>query len=164
MARIALDAMGGDMGPAEVVAALQLALNEFTDLCPVTIVGNEAELTPLLEQAKLTRHPKVQLLHASEVINMGDEVMTAIKRKRDSSMLKAIELVKDGTARAVISTGNTKILVSAGTLKLRTLAGVERPALASIMPRRHGHCVMIDAGANQTGIAVSNGGRALIGG
>ncbi len=146
--RIALDAMGGDMGPAEVVEALQLALREFSDLCPVTIVGNEAELEPLLKQAKLLDHPKVALLHAGEVITMADEVMTAIKRKRDSSMLKAIELVKEGEARALVSTGNTKILVSAGTLKLRTLAGVERPALAPVIPRDGGHFILIDAGAN----------------
>lgn len=146
--RIALDAMGGDMGPTEVVAALQLALREFSDLCPVTIVGNEAELTPLLQQANLLDHPKVALLHASEVITMGDEVMTAIKRKRDSSMIKAIELVKNGEARAVVSSGNTKILVSAGTLKLRTLAGVERPALSPVIPREGGHFILIDAGAN----------------
>ena len=109
--RIALDAMGGDLGPAEVVAALQLALQEFPDLCPVTITGDQEILGPLLAAANLTNHPKVSVLHASEVISMGDEVMTAIKRKRDSSMIKAIELVKDGKARAVISTGNTKILV-----------------------------------------------------
>lgn len=146
--RIALDAMGGDMGPAEVVAALQLALTEFPDLCPVTITGDESILAPLLAAAGLTSHPKVSVLHASEVISMGDEVMTAIKRKRDSSMIKAIELVKDGGARAVISSGNTKILVSAGTLKLRTLAGVDRPALAPVIPREGGHFILIDAGAN----------------
>lgn len=146
--RIALDAMGGDMGPSEVVAALQLALEKFPDLCPVTISGDEAVLNPLLQAAKLDGHPKVSLLHASEVISMGDEVMTAIKRKRDSSMIKAIELVKDGGARAVISSGNTKILVSAGTLKLRTLAGVDRPALAPVIPREGGHFILIDAGAN----------------
>lgn len=146
--RIALDAMGGDMGPAEVVAALQLALKEFPELCPVTLVGDESVLTPLLQQAKIHAHPKLSLLHASEVVTMADEVMTAIKRKRDSSMLKAIELVKDGAARAVVSCGNTKILVSAGTLKLRTLAGVERPALAPVIPREGGHFILIDAGAN----------------
>jgi len=146
--RIALDAMGGDRGPSEIVAALQLALREFTDLCPVTVVGDQAQLQPLLQAAGLLAHPKVSLHHTTEVIEMGDEVMTAIKRKRDSSMLKSIEMVKDGEARAVISTGNTKILVSAGTLKLRTLAGVERPALAPVIPREGGHFILIDAGAN----------------
>lgn len=146
--RIALDAMGGDLGPSEVVAALQLALREFPDLCPVTLVGDQAILNPLLDQAKLLGHPRVAVLHASEVITMADEVMTAIKRKRDASMIKAIEMVKEGSARAVISTGNTKILVSAGTLKLRTLSGIDRPALAPVIPRAGGHFILIDAGAN----------------
>lgn len=161
--RIALDAMGGDMGPGEVVEALKLALREFTDLCPVTIVGNEEELSPLLKQANLLDHPKVSLLHAAEVITMADEVMTAIKRKRDSSMLKAIELVKEGGARAVISTGNTKILVSAGTLKLRTLAGVERPALAPVIPRDNGHFILIDAGANPDARPIHLAHNAILG-
>lgn len=146
--RIAIDAMGGDLGPTEVVAALQLALKEFPQLSPVTLVGDRTVLEPALQQAGLAGHAKVALLHASEVITMADEVMSAIKRKRDSSMLRAIELVKAGEARAVVSTGNTKILVSAGTLKLRTLEGVERPALAPVIPREGGHFVLIDAGAN----------------
>jgi glycerol-3-phosphate acyltransferase PlsX len=160
---IALDAMGGDMGPGEVVAALKLALREFPDLCPVTIVGDEAQLEPLLKQAQLHEHPKVSLLHASEVVNMEDEVMTAIKRKRDSSMLKAIELVKEGQARAVISTGNTKILVSAGTLKLRTLPGVERPALAPVVPREDGHFILIDGGANPDARPIHLAHNAILG-
>ncbi len=146
--RIAVDAMGGDLGPTEVVAALALALKEFPDLCPVTLVGDEAIVRPALSQAGLSDHPKVTVLHASEIITMGDEVMTAIKRKRDASMMRAIELVKNGEAKAVVSTGNTKILVSAGTLKLRTLRGVERPALAPVIPRSGGHFILIDAGAN----------------
>ena len=140
--------MGGDLGPVEVVAALQLALREFPDLCPVTILGDGPTLEPLLAQAKIAGHPKVSLHATTQEVTMADEVMTAIKRKRDSSMLKAIELVKEGEARAVISTGNTKILVSAGTLRLRTLAGVERPALAPVIPRDGGHFILIDAGAN----------------
>jgi glycerol-3-phosphate acyltransferase PlsX len=146
--RIAVDAMGGDLGPTEVVVALDLALREFPNLCPVTLVGDQAVLEPALKAAGLTAHPKVTVLHTSEVITMGDEVMTAIKRKRDASMMRAIELVKNGEAKAVISTGNTKILVSAGTLKLRTLQGIERPALAPVIPRTDGHFILIDAGAN----------------
>lgn len=146
--RIALDAMGGDLGPTEVVAALALALHEFPLLCPVTVIGDRSVLEPALSAAGLASHSKVTLLHASDVITMADEVMTAIKRKKDASMLRAIELVKNGEARAVISTGNTKILVSAGTLKLRTLNGVERPALAPVIPRTGGYFILIDAGAN----------------
>jgi glycerol-3-phosphate acyltransferase PlsX len=146
--RIAVDAMGGDLGPSEVVEALKLAFAEFPSLSPVTLVGDQAVLEPLLQQAGLTNHPKLSILHAAETIHMEDEVMQTIKRKRDASMFRAIELVKNGEAGAVVSTGNTKILVASGTLKLRTLDGVERPALAPVIPRDKGHFILIDGGAN----------------
>ena len=145
---IAVDAMGGDHGPAEVVAALTLALDSFADLRPVILVGDEAQLRPLLAEAGLAQHPKLATHHASEVVSMEDDVMTAIRRKKDASMLRAMDLVKEGKAAAVVSTGNTKILVAAGTLKLRTLDGVERPALAPVIPCDDGHLILIDGGAN----------------
>jgi phosphate acyltransferase len=147
-ARIAVDAMGGDLGPSEVVQALKLAFAEFPELCSITLVGDEAVLRPLLAAQGLDKHPKVTVQHAAETVLSTDEVMTVVKRKRDASMLRAIELVRDGSAAAVVSTGNTKILVAAGTLKLRTLQGVERPALAPVIPRDQGHFILIDAGAN----------------
>ena len=146
--RIAVDAMGGDLGPSEIVEALKLAFAEFSSLSPVTLVGDQAVLEPLLKQAGLTNHPKLSILHAAETILMEDEVMQTIKRKRDASMFRAIELVKSGEAGAVVSTGNTKILVASGTLKLRTLEGIERPALAPVIPRDKGHFILIDGGAN----------------
>lgn len=145
---IAVDAMGGDLGPAEVVAALRLAFDAFPELRPVILVGDEAQLRPLLAEAGLAGHPKLTIQHASEVVQMEDDVMTAIRRKKDASMLRALDLVKEGTASAVVSTGNTKILVAAGTLKLRTLDGVERPALAPVIPCDNGHLILIDGGAN----------------
>ena len=145
---IAVDAMGGDHGPAEVVAALRLAFDAFPDLRPVILVGDEAQLRPLLAEAGLAQHPKLATHHASEVVSMEDDVMTAIRRKKDASMLRAMDLVKEGKAAAVVSTGNTKILVAAGTLKLRTLDGVERPALAPVIPCDDGHLILIDGGAN----------------
>ena len=140
--------MGGDLGPSEVVQALKLAFTEFPELCPITLVGDEAVLRPLLAAQGLSSHPKLTVHHAAETVLPTDEVMTVVKRKRDASMLRAIELVRDGSAAAVVSTGNTKILVAAGTLKLRTLQGVERPALAPVIPRDQGHFILIDAGAN----------------
>ena len=140
--------MGGDLGPSEVVQALALAFAEFPELCPITLVGDERILRPLLAAQGLDNHPKLTLQHAAETVLPTDEVMTVVKRKRDASMLRAIELVRDGSAAAVVSTGNTKILVAAGTLKLRTLQGVERPALAPVIPRDQGHFILIDAGAN----------------
>jgi len=146
--RIAVDAMGGDLGPYEVVEAVRLALSRFPNLHPITLVGDEGQVRPLLAAAGLAGHPGVAVHHASEVITMDDGVMTAIKGKRDASMFRAMELVKAGQAAAVVSTGNTKIMVAAGTLKLRTLEGVERPALAPVIPREGGHFILIDAGAN----------------
>ncbi len=146
-ARIAVDAMGGDLGPAEVVEAVKLALaDEAID--PITLVGDEAELRRLLASAGLTGHPKVAVLHASEVITMEDKPLQALKRKKDSSMVKAIDLVKTGEARVTISCGNTGALMAGSTLRLRMMDGVDRPALAAVIPRDGGHFILIDAGAN----------------
>lgn len=140
--------MGSDLGPPEVVEAVKLALREFPELNPFTLVGNEAILKPLVLKAGLGNHPKIAFLHASEVVTMDDKPLMAIKRKKDASMFRAIELVKSGEAGAAISCGNTGSLVAAGILKLRTLDGVDRAALAPVIPRANGHFILIDAGAN----------------
>jgi glycerol-3-phosphate acyltransferase PlsX len=146
--RIVVDAMGGDLGPAEVVAAVKLALGGIPDLNPITLVGDEAVLNPLLAQQRLLHHPRLSLLHAPDVITMDDKPLVALKRKKDSSMVRAIELVKAGEANVVVSCGNTGALMACGTLRLRTMDGVARPALAAVVPREGGHFVLIDAGAN----------------
>jgi glycerol-3-phosphate acyltransferase PlsX len=145
--RIAVDAMGGDLGPAEVVAAVKLALNHST-LNPITLVGDETILGPLVHQAGFGRSSRLSILHASEVITMDDKPLNALKRKKDSSMVRAIELVKNHEAGVVVSCGNTGALMAAGTLRLRPMEGIARPALAAICPRERGHFVLIDAGAN----------------
>jgi len=145
--RIAVDAMGGDLGPAEIVAGVKLALNH-PGLNPITLVGDEAVLGRLLAEAGLQRSDRLAVHHASEVITMEDKPLTALKRKKDSSMIRAIELVKAGEAKVVVSCGNTGALMAGGTLKLRMMEGVSRPALAAICPREGGHFVLIDAGAN----------------
>ena len=146
-ARIAVDAMGGDLGPAEVVAAAKLALSDAA-LSPLTLVGNQAILHPLLQQAGLQGDPRIAVLHASEVVSMGDKPVEALKRKKDSSMMRAIDLVKNGEAAAAVSCGNTGALLAGGTVKLRPMEGIARPALAAIVPRAGGHFVLIDAGGN----------------
>ena len=138
--------MGGDLGPAEIVAAVKLALAE--DIDPIVLVGNQAQLDPLLKQEGLSGHPKVSVFHASEVITMEDKPLQALKRKKDSSMVRAIELVKTGDARVAISCGNTGALMAGGTLRLRMMNGIERPALAAVIPRAEGYFILIDAGAN----------------
>jgi glycerol-3-phosphate acyltransferase PlsX len=146
--RIAVDAMGGDLGPAEVVDAVRLAFRQYPELNPITLVGDQAVLTPLLQRAGLARRPDLAIHHASEVVTMDDKPLMALKRKKDSSMVRAIELVKENQARVVVSCGNTGALMAAGTLRLRTMEGVARPALAAVVPRENGHFVLIDAGAN----------------
>lgn len=146
--RIAVDAMGGDLGPSEVVAAVKLALHQFPALKPITLVGNESVLGPLLSHAGLTGESRLSVFHASEVVTMEDKPLNALKKKKDSSMVRAIELVKNHEAGVVVSCGNTGALMAGGTLRLRTMQGVARPALAAICPRQGGHFVLIDAGAN----------------
>ena len=139
--------MGGDLGPVEVVEAVKLALaDEAID--PITLVGDEAVLRPLLLAAGLAGDARAAILHASEVITMEDKPLQALKRKKDSSMVKAIELVKTGEARVAISCGNTGALMAGSTLRLRMMDGVDRPALAAVIPRDNGHFILIDAGAN----------------
>jgi phosphate acyltransferase len=146
--RIAVDAMGGDLGPSEVIAAVKLALHQYHALNPITLVGDQAVLEPLLRDANLHRHARLSIFHASEVVTMDDKPLNALKKKKDSSMVRAIELVKNGEASVVVSCGNTGALMAAGTIRLRTMEGVARPALGAICPRQGGHFVLIDAGAN----------------
>ena len=110
--RIAIDAMGGDLGPSEVVEAVKLALADIDGLNPITLVGDEAVLNPLLTRAGLSDHPNVDVLHASEVVTMDDKPLHALKCKKDSSMVKAIELVKENQASVVVSCGNTGALMA----------------------------------------------------
>lgn len=146
-ARIAVDAMGGDLGPGEVAAAAALALESDPGL-ELTLVGQPDALGRAVASARLTGHPAVNLLYAEEVIAMDDKPLQAIKRKKDASMVRAVELVKAGEAGAVVSCGNTGALMALGTIRLRTMDGVDRPALATVIPHAHGHFVLLDAGAN----------------
>lgn len=145
---IAVDAMGADKGPSEIVAAVRLAFDAFPDLSPILLVGQETVLNPIVEEAGLASHPNLRVIHASQIVDMDDKPLQAMKQKRDSSMARSIELVKDGEAAVVVSCGNTGTLMANGTIRLRTMDGVERPALATVMPRQKGHFVLIDAGAN----------------
>jgi glycerol-3-phosphate acyltransferase PlsX len=145
---IAVDAMGGDLGPQEVVAGLAEALAEQSQTTSFRLVGDEPLLLSLLQQAGLKNHPKVSILHASEVIGMDEKPVQSIKQKRDASMVRAIELAKSGEVQAVVSCGNTGALMACSTLRLRQIPGIDRPALASIVPGRRLPFVLLDVGAN----------------
>jgi glycerol-3-phosphate acyltransferase PlsX len=160
---IAVDSMGGDLGPAEVVAAVQLAFQQLPGLRPIVLVGDQAVLKPLLAQHGLSCGDRLSILHASEIVTMDDKPMVVLRRKKDSSMVRAIELVKNGGADVVVSCGNTGALMAVGTLRLRTLDGVSRPALAAVVPREGGHFILIDAGANPEAKAEHLAHNAILG-
>ncbi|HLX68451.1 MAG TPA: phosphate acyltransferase PlsX [Verrucomicrobiae bacterium] len=143
--RIAVDVMGGDHGCAVVIEGVKQALETDGSIAALYLVGNEADINPARKHASL-RDSRIEVIHASEVLTMEDKPQS-IRSKKDSSMGRAIELVYEGKADAIISPGNTGALV-AGSLKLRRLEGVERPALAARMPSRTNDFVLLDAGAS----------------
>jgi glycerol-3-phosphate acyltransferase PlsX len=145
---VAVDAMGGDLGPSEIVAAARLALDDFSLVSDLILVGQPAVLEPLLQQHGLASHARVKVHAASEVVTMEDKPVQALRRKKDSSMARAFELLKTGDASAMVSCGNTGALMAGGTIRLRTIEGIDRPALAAIIPRQNGYFILIDAGAN----------------
>lgn len=146
--RIAVDCMGGDKGPEEVVQAVALALKELGEGDKLVLIGQEDVIRPLLSSAGIASDSRVEVRHAPDVIAMDDKPMQAMKSKKNSSMIVALEMLKAGEADAVVSTGNTKVMVGAGTLKVRLLPGVQRPALSAILPRKSGFSVVLDVGAN----------------
>jgi glycerol-3-phosphate acyltransferase PlsX len=138
--------MGGDNGCEVAIEGVKQALDADRAIRTLFLVGNEAEIQQARKTSRLD-DSRVEVVHASEVLTMDDKPLEGIRRKKDSSMVRAIELVRDGKADAVISPGNTGALV-AGSLRLRRLDGIERPALAARMPSRTNDFVLIDAGAS----------------
>ncbi len=144
--RIAVDVMGGDHGCEVVINGVKLALEADTRISSILLVGQEDKIRPALREAGLT-DARAQIVHASEVLTMEDKPLEGIRKKKDSSMVRAIELVRDEKADAIISAGNTGALV-AGSMKLGRLDGVERPAIACRFPSLSQDFVMLDCGAN----------------
>ena len=146
---IAVDVMGGDKGPSEFVRAL-VHLNESDALhSDLILVGKKRLLERLISVRKnKINTTRLHLLDAGQVIAMDEKPISALKKKKDSSMVKAIELVKDQQANAMVSCGNTGALMAGGTLRLRPIQGIDRPALAAIIPSKKDPFVFLDVGAN----------------
>jgi phosphate acyltransferase len=144
---IALDAMGGDQGPAVVVPAA-LAVLERDDSVNLVLVG----LSDVLDRAKRSAADRygnrLRFVTASEVVAMDEPPAEALRRKKDSSMRRAIELVKNGGADACVSAGNTGALMATAKYVLKMLPGIDRPAIISAVPALHGRTFMLDIGAN----------------
>ncbi len=145
--KIALDAMGGDYAPQNNVAGAALALKELAGITSLILVGDTAAIAAELKKHGIT-DPRISICHTTQVVEMGDSGLDAVRKKKDSSISRAVDLVKKGEADAVVSAGHTGAAVTAATIKLRTLAGVDRPAIAAIMPTETNQFVLIDAGAN----------------
>lgn len=145
--RIAVDAMGGDYAPRETVKGAVEAAENLDGISQIVLVGDEKKIERELSSCR-DSSGKITIHHASEVVEMHEPPAQAIRRKRDSSIGRAVDLVKKGEADAVVSAGNTGAVVVAATLKLRTLKGIERPAIAAVMPTKDHPFILVDAGAN----------------
>ena len=146
--RISVDAMGGDYAPQEIVAGAFKAANSISGLEKLFLVGDVESINNELQKISENIPDCIEIISASEVVEMGEAPASAIRKKKDSSISRAIDLVKEGKADAIFSAGNTGAAVAAATLKLRTLEGVYRPAIATVMPTSKNPFVLLDAGAN----------------
>lgn len=141
---IAVDAMGGDLAPREIVQGALLAAREYN--LSVILVGDEKQV-----QAELGNSDAgglISVVHAPETIGMGEHPAIAVRRKRNSSIVRATQLVKNGAASAVVSAGNTGAAMTSALLYLGRIKGVDRPAIAGVLPNEKGRALMLDVGAN----------------
>lgn len=145
--RIALDAMGGDYAPKNTVAGAVMALQEYPRITKLFLTGDEQSIKAELASLGCA-DPRIEIVHTTQIVEMSDAAVEAVRRKKDSSVSRAVDLVKSGHADAIVSAGHTGAAVAATTIKLRTLEGIERPGIASYIPTEKNVCVLIDAGAN----------------
>ena len=144
MIRLAVDAMGGDYAPVELVKGAVLASNEIS--AEIVLVGDQEKINRELSRYK--KKGKISVVHASEVITNNESPVSAVKQKKDSSINIAVSLVKKKEADAIISAGNTGALMAASLFGLGRIPGVERPAIATIFPTPNGYVLLLDMGAN----------------
>ena len=143
---ISLDAMSGDLGAEVVVRAANATLNKHPGL-ELLLVGDEAELTEYITRI-VGEQPRLSIVHASQVVEMSESPIDALRKKKDSSMRVAIDLVKSGQAGACVSAGNTGALMATAKYVLKMLTGIDRPAIIAELPAIGGTLHMLDLGAN----------------
>jgi phosphate acyltransferase len=143
--KIAVDAMGGDHGPTVVVEGAIVAQQEFG--VSVILVGDQAAIERGLARLD-TRGLAIEIRHASQVVGMAESPSQALRRKRDSSLRVAAELVRDGHASAFVSAGNTGAAMAIAMFTMGVLRGVDRPAIAAVLPNLKRYMVLLDVGAN----------------
>lgn len=146
--KIALDAMGGDFAPANPIEGAVAALRDYPDVSIVFVGDEEIVRTELARHNTEGLTDRISFHHASQVVDMSDSGLDSVRRKKDSSVSRAVDLVKNGAADAIVSAGHTGALVAAATIKLRTLPGIDRAGLAVLIPSDGGAFLLIDGGAN----------------
>lgn len=144
---VAIDAMGGDHGPHVTIPAALHAIKQDSQL-NIILVGLKDVIEAELSANKAAAGPRLRIHHATEVVAMDESPQSALKNKKDSSMRVAINLVKSGEANACVSAGNTGALMATARFVLKTLPGIDRPAIAGILPTQRGRVYMLDLGAN----------------
>jgi glycerol-3-phosphate acyltransferase PlsX len=145
--KIALDAMGGDFGPPNLVGGAVLALRQYPQIDKLFLVGDTPQIEAELRKNNCNDR-RIEIVHSTQVVAMSDGAVQSVRRKKDSSVSRAVDLVKKGEAAAIVSAGHTGAAVAATTIKLRTLPGIDRPGIAALFPSETNIFVLIDAGAN----------------
>ena len=144
--RIAIDGMGGDNAPAEIVSGVIKAMEEFKDI-EFYITGPEDAIKKEIAKNNYSGN-NIIIIDSKEVITTNEHPVMAVRRKKDSSLCKALNLVKEGTCDAVISAGSTGAFLAGCTFIVGRIKGIKRPALAPVMPGKNGSFIIVDAGAN----------------
>ncbi len=144
--KIAVDAMGGDYAPKEIVIGALRAAQQFD--CEIVLVGDEEKINSILSAERNMGMARISVRHASEVVEMNEHPADAIRQKKDSSVVVATQLVKDGECDAVLSAGSTGAAVAAAQLVLKRIKGIKRPSIATPIPTPQGATLMLDSGAN----------------
>ena len=144
--KIAVDAMGGDYAPEEVVLGAIEAVKSYS--LDVVLVGDTNKIEEVLNRYGAKDNSHLSIVHASQVIDMGEHPAQAIRKKKDASIVVATQLVKDGACDAVVAPGSTGAAVTAALLGLGRIKGIERPCIATPIPSKKGITVLLDSGAN----------------
>jgi phosphate acyltransferase len=145
--RIVVDVMGGDHGPEVLIDGIRVAMESNAHITDLFLVGRQDDIHAAMKNTGCNDR-RIQIVHASEVLTMEDKPVEGLRRKKDSSILRAVDLVKEGKADALISTGNTGGIVAASTIRLRPITGIDRPAIATVIPAPENEFVLIDSGAS----------------
>ncbi|MGI5869627.1 MAG: phosphate acyltransferase PlsX [Kiritimatiellia bacterium] len=146
--RIAVDAMGGDFAPREIVKGAVEASRKLPEDLVIILVGDETAILAELAANRAKPSERIRIVHTTQVIAMGEPPAQAVRAKRDSSIYRGMELVKNGEADAFLSAGSTGAMVAAAIFVLRRIPGVKRPAIGTILPTLGRPVLLIDAGAN----------------